>query len=75
MLLFNASDADATFTLPAETPGRNWTLRLDTRDARVVAVGEEDGAPTVAAGGQHTLLARSMALLTAPFTPSLPATA
>ncbi|EJE50654.1 glycogen debranching enzyme GlgX [Acidovorax sp. CF316] len=75
MLLFNASDADAIFTLPAETPGRNWTLRLDTRDTRVVAVGEEAGAPTVAAGGQHTLIARSMALLTAPFTPSPPATA
>ncbi|KRC16058.1 glycogen debranching protein GlgX [Acidovorax sp. Root217] len=75
MLLFNASDADAVFTLPAEGSSRSWTLRMDTRDARVVAVGEEAGAPTVAAGGQHTLLARSMAILTAPFAPSPPATA
>ncbi|CAN7391159.1 glycogen debranching protein GlgX [Acidovorax sp. LjRoot118] len=75
MLLFNASDADAIFTLPADGSGRSWTLRLDTRDARVVAIGEEAGAPTVAAGGQHTLLARSMAVLTAPFAASNPATA
>jgi glycogen operon protein len=65
MILFNASGADATFTLPAETSGRAWTLRLDTRDYRVLAVGEEP-ATTMAAGGQHTLLAHSLALLTAP---------
>ncbi len=75
MLLFNASDADAVFTLPGDGSGRSWTLRLDTRDARVVAIGEEAGAPMVAAGGQHTLLARSMALLTAPFASSPAATA
>jgi glycogen operon protein len=75
MLLFNSSDADAIFTLPADDTGRNWTLRMDTRDARVMAIGDEAGAPTVAAGGQHTLLARSMAILTAPFAPSPLATA
>ncbi len=71
MLLFNASDADAIFTLPADAVGRTWTLHVDTRDAAVLAVGADaPGAPTVAAGGQHTLLARSMAVLTAPFAPA-----
>lgn len=66
MLLFNASNDDATFTLPADQTGRIWTLRVDTRNAFVVGVGNEAAASVVAAGGQHTLLPRSMAILTAP---------
>ena len=67
MLLFNATGEDATFTLPADESGRTWTLRIDTRDDRVVAV--QDGvtvAPTIPPGGQYTLVSHSMAVLTAP---------
>ncbi len=70
MLLFNASDADAIFTMPPDGAGRSWTLRLDTRDAAVRPAGSEAGASTVVAGGQYTLLARSMAVLTAPYEPA-----
>ncbi|RYH62365.1 MAG: glycogen debranching enzyme GlgX [Alcaligenaceae bacterium] len=65
MLLFNSSGEDATFTVPDEPAGRAWQLRLDTRDG-IVSDRGEDGAATVHAGGQWTLQAHSMAVLTGP---------
>ncbi len=66
MLLFNATGDEATFMLPPHEAGRTWTLRADTRDTQVYAPDAESGAPTIEAGGQHTLMPYSMAILTAP---------
>ncbi len=65
MLLFNATPAEATFTLPAggEGTARQWQLRIDTRDAQVRAAG---AGQTIAVGGKYALLPHSMAALTAP---------
>ena len=65
MLLFNASDEEAIFTLPPNDCGRIWSLRVDTRQDRVASLADEPIA-TVEAGAQYTLVAHSMAVLTAP---------
>ena len=63
MLLFNSSGDETTFTLPAEPAGRSWQVRLDTRDG-VVTAKDATEARRIDAGGQLTLLAHSMAVLT-----------
>jgi len=65
MLLFNASNEEANFTLPAEPAGRTWQLRLDTRDTLIHPAGATE-APHADAGGQWTLQPHSMAVFTAP---------
>ncbi|GKS85776.1 glycogen debranching protein GlgX [Acidovorax sp. SUPP1855] len=62
MLLFNATPADAVFTLPQDEHGRVWTVRVDTRTAAVPPADAAD----IAAGGQWTLQPHSMAVLTTP---------
>ncbi len=62
MLLFNATPADAVFTLPQDDRGRVWTVRVDTRTATVPPADATD----IAAGGQWTLQPHSMAVLTTP---------
>ena len=62
MLLFNASDEEAIFTLPPNDCGRIWSLRVDTRQDRVASLADEPIA-TVEAGAQYSLLAHSMAVL------------
>ncbi|MCE1191577.1 MAG: glycogen debranching protein GlgX [Acidovorax sp.] len=69
LMLFNASGEEAVFTLPAATPAREWTLRLDTRAAQVVTSGPPLGHPaeaSVTSGAPYTLLPHSMAAFTAP---------
>ena len=63
LMLFNSSTEETTFTLPPDTAGRLWTLRIDTREEKVLQV---DGAPTAQAGEHFTLLSHSMAVFTAP---------
>ncbi|WP_422845419.1 glycogen debranching protein GlgX [Acidovorax sp. M2(2025)] len=69
LMLFNASGEEAVFTLPAATPTREWTLRLDTRTAQVVPSSpspEHPAAGSVASGEHYTLLPHSMAAFAAP---------
>ncbi|GKT21149.1 glycogen debranching protein GlgX [Acidovorax sp. SUPP3334] len=67
MLLFNATPADAVFTLPQDDRGRVWSVQVDTRTAEVPPPEAED----IQAGGQWTLQPHSMAVLTAPSRASL----
>ena len=68
LLLFNACHEEAVFTLPADEEPRNWTLRLDTRDANVVTdpTASAMAQPRVQSGEHYTLLPHSMAAFTAP---------
>ncbi|MDA8445335.1 glycogen debranching protein GlgX [Paracidovorax valerianellae] len=66
MLLFNATPADAVFTLPQDERGRVWSVRVDTRTAEV----PPPEAADIQAGEQWTLQPHSMAVLTTPSRPS-----
>jgi len=63
LMLFNSSAEETTFTLPPDAAGRLWTLRIDTREEKVL---QADGAPSAQAGEHFTLLSHSMAVFTAP---------
>jgi isoamylase len=55
LLLFNACPEDCVFTLPGKRFGARWDVLFDTG-----APDEEEGARTLAAGEQVTLLHRSL---------------
>lgn len=74
-VLFNASDEETTFTLPAEESPRSWVVHLDTRDTTVHGLDTMDAGPpqSLESGGQWTLVSHSMALLVGPTPPGLQA--
>jgi isoamylase len=65
LLLFNASAEEAMFTLPVQEPACTWVVRVDTRDAAPPVHIEP-----VASGDHVTLVAHSMAALTAARAPA-----
>ncbi|MGA0571026.1 glycogen debranching protein GlgX [Variovorax sp. VNK109] len=64
LLLFNASDEEALFTLPQDESAREWTVRLDTQCAAVPPTAGDCFPGMLESGGHCALHPRSMAVLT-----------